>query len=154
MLNPQITIGALILISSVNASAFSDEQKQLNPCLTTVALPWSISLVKPGAMPPEFKNWSAAYTGHWNENDGSKVCTAVFIGSVRDNGYVRATYTNADPYKRVHMLTGGIKTTDGRQTLTISNDANTWSISYVLLEDGKLEATTWTGKTGSLQPVR
>jgi hypothetical protein len=148
------TVAIVLSIFAGSAAAFSDEQKKTHPCLNSVAMPWSLSLVKQSEIPSNFGKWSPAYVGHWSEQDGSKVCTAVFISSVKDNGFVRATYTNAEPYKRVHQLTGDIKVVDGRQVMTISNDANSWSITYVLEDDGGVQAKTWTGKSGALVPVR
>jgi hypothetical protein len=127
----------LFATTAATAQTITPAQRAKFPCLDKVSGEAKDSILSLSDIPEAFKGLAPAYVGHWNEPDGSKVCTALLIDSLGGRGQGNAVYTNDAPYKRTHTMGLGVKRDGARFTLDVFSRSQGWSIDYVSEDGGK-----------------
>ncbi len=142
---------ALFAFSGSAYAGFPKELVAKHPCFKEIASPWDDPMPE-SKMPEAYKDWDTVYVGWWNEENGTKVCTAIILSSVSSNGDVQATYAAAYPYKGEWRMRGGFRIDQGKKVLAIQN--NNLPLVFTMNEDGSLFATSTLGtKKGDFFPA-
>lgn len=143
----KIAIGLALCLGFANSSLLAQEvsaaQRAKYPCLDKVAGSAEGAVIARADIPKDFQGLAPIYVGHWNEPDGSKVCSALLFQSIGGRGQGGVTYTNDEPYKRMHALAVSVKRDGDRISMDVYHRSQGWSIDY-LSEDG--------GKTFVMRP--